>query len=391
MQKTDTLIKVISVIVFIAIVFYIGYYLYDSNSDPLVTAAAMEYTIRDSAVTEGYAVRTEEQLDGGTTRVSVTATEGEKLSAGSTYALKFDSREAMEAADRARELEARISWLEALALEGDDAADIMARESVQALAYAVDSDDLSQLHKLIDDVSVKVFQSSDYTEDNIQTELAAAEAELDSLKQDAEVERLKVEKAGVYSQYVDGFEGITPENVQGISPSELTQLFITPENRDSRVLGKLVTDISWYYAAVMEAEDAMKLEAGESYELEFSKTFNGSITMKVKSIGTSADGRCVVVFVSDRNLNDTIATRKLTAEVLFTETTGIRIPKEAVNIDEDGVQYVYVISGVQAQRVDITILTEYDEYYLVEADGNLRDGMEVIVEAKELYSGKVVR
>lgn len=225
MQKTDTLIKVISVIVFIAMVFYIGIYLYDSKSDPLVTAAAMEYTIRDSAVTEGYAVRTEEQLDGGTTRVSVTATEGEKLSVGSTYALKFDSREAMEAAERASELEARIEWLEALAHEGEDAADIMARESVQALAHAVDSDDLSGLNRLIDDVSVKVFQSSDYTEENIQTELESAEAELQALEQSTEIEHLTVEKAGIYSQYTDGFEKVLPENVQALSPDGLTQLF----------------------------------------------------------------------------------------------------------------------------------------------------------------------
>ncbi len=391
MQKTDTLIKVISVIVFIAIVFYIGFYLYDSNADPLVTAAAMEYTIKDSANTEGSAIRTEELLGDGTTRVSVTAEECEKLSAGSTYALKFDSREAMEAADRANELDLRIQWLEALALEGDDAADIMAKDSVRALAYAVDGGELTDLSKLIDDVNVKIFQSSDYTEDNIRTELEAAETELNALEQDYEVERLTVDKAGIYSQYIDGFEAISPDSIMGLSPSELTQLFIAPNSYDSRILGKLVTDIRWRYASIMESEDAMKLETGKSYNLEFSKTFNGSITMKVESIGASASGRCVVVFVSDRNLNETIATRDLSAEVIFTETTGIRIPKDALRIDDEGVQYVYVISGVQAQRVDIEVLTEYDEYYLVESTGNLRDGMEIIVEATELYSGKVVR
>lgn len=394
MQKTDTLIKIVSVIVFIAIVFYIGYYLYEAQTDPLVTAAVMEHTIKESASTEGYAIRTEEYLDVGTARVLVTAEESEKLAAGSTYAMKFASRESMEASEKARELEMQIQWLENLANEGDSAAEDMAKDSVRALAYSLDSGNISSLDQLLSDINVKVFQSGDYSGDSIQEELDSVREQLEVLEENlgTDMERLTVKKAGVFSGYIDGFEDITPDQLVDITPDGLSQLFSSPNAADSSTLGKLVTDISWRYAAVMASEDAMKLKNGDNVTLEFSKTYNDTITMKVESIGASTNGRCVVVFVSDRNLADIIAIRELTADIVFSMTRGIRIPNEAVHEDEEsGKLFVYVISGVQAQRVDITILTEYDDYYLVESNGNLREGMEVIVEAKELYSGKVVR
>lgn len=393
MQRTDTLIKVISTIVLIAIVFYIGYYLYDSQANPLTTAAAMEYTIKESAHTTGYAVRTEKQLSGGASRVSVTADDGEKLAANSTYALKFSSVSSMEAAQKANELELKVLWLEALVADGNTAADAMAKDSVRALAYSIDSGSFSNLDELLADINVKLFHSSDFTEENLQAELESTRAQLEAMEDELEtdMERLTVSESGIFSRFVDGFEAVDAERLVGLSPDELTQLFSSPANTDG-ASGKLVTDIYWRYAAIVNESDAAKLKVGDRVELEFSLTFNGTVAMEVESIGEVSGGQCVVVFVSSSNLNDVIAVRELNSDIIFSVTTGIRIPKEAVQQDGETEQYyVYVISGVQAQRVDINILTEYDEYYLAESGGNLRDGMEIIVEARDLYIGKVVR
>ncbi|MBE6949591.1 MAG: hypothetical protein E7456_07090 [Ruminococcaceae bacterium] len=394
MERTDTLIKVIAVVVFIALMCYVGYYFIDSQLNPLVTASAMEYTIKDTASTEGYAVRTEEQLSEGSARVSVTAEECEKLSAGSTYAYKFRTRQAMEAADRTRELELRIAWLEALEANGTTAADSMAKDSVRAVAYSTKGGNFSDIQENLADINVTVFQNGEYTEDKIQAELESARAELEAMEndQDTDMERLTVSVPGIYSAYTDGFESVTAEQLQGLSPTELENLFKEAGSNDSRVSGKLVTGIDWRYAAIIDTENAAKLEEGRYYDLEFSNTYNGTVNMRVESIGNAAGGRCVVVFVSDRDLTETIAARELTADIVFSLTTGIRIPTAAMHRDEEtGQTYVYVISGVQALRVDASVVGEYDDYYLVEATGNLRDGMEVIVEAKDLYNGKVVR
>lgn len=392
MQRTDTLIKMISVLALIALVIYIGYYFYDAQTDPLITTAAMEYTLKDSAPTEGYAIRTEEPLYGGTSRVTVTAAECEKLSVGSTYAMRFVSRDSMEVASEIQVLETRIQWLEALANEGDSAAVRMAKESVSALAFGVNSGNGSSLSQLVSDIRVRVFQSDDFSESSILTQLSSARSRLSTLEaaMDSNVEWLSVDRSGIFSAFTDGLESMTFEHIRDLSPQELSDVFVSSKSADSSILGKLVTDIRWRYAAIMDESSAGKLLVGDMMTLEFSKTYNETLTMEVESIGQPNGGRCVVVFVSDRNLNDIIALRDLTAEAVFSMTTGIRVPKEAVYEDDDQ-KYIYIVSGIQAQRVDVDVLMEYDGYYLMESGGNLRVGMEIIVEAKDLYSGKVIR
>ena len=393
MKRTDRLIKIVSILALIAIMCYIGFYVYEARANPLRTAAAVEYTVRDSAPSEGYAVRTEELLAGDMSRTAVSVFEGEKLASGGTYARKFSSPESMETMENVHALEAKISWLETLSEEGDGAADRMSRESVAALSRGIDSGDTDRLYELIDDVKVKVFGSEDFTHDSIVSRLSETRQELELLNGtlDTTMEQLKTDRSGIFSSHTDGFESVSPADIAGITPDGLTELFASPSDVGDSVAGKLVTDIHWRYAAIMTEDDALKLHEGTSYALEFFDTYDKTVVMEVEMICPAEGGKCVVVFVTDKNMNDVLGLRKATADIVFSRTTGIKVPKDAVKVDDDGQNYVYIISGVQAERVDVEILTDYENSYLVKSEGYLRGGMEVIVEAKELYSGKVVR
>ena len=321
----------------------------------------------------------------------------------STYALRFNSGESMGLMDRIRSLNTRIDWLETVVDGGEGAADRMARESVAALAYGVDSGNMGSVSQLADDVRVKVFQSETFSDENLQVSLDTAKSELERLESEMEsgAENLKISDSGIFSSHTDGFEKVTDDALSNISPQKLENLFSNPEST-SEALGKLVTDIRWRYYAIMAEEDAMALTAGSQVTLEFNKTYNETITMTVEEITPASLGKCVVIFVSDHNLKDILDIRELSADLIVSETRGIRVPKDAIReenrqIEKDGktetakINYVYIVSGVQAEQVDVNILAEYDDYYLVDGGSDLRDGMEVIVEAKDLYSGKVVR
>ena len=86
--------------------------------------------------------------------------------------------------------------------------------------------------------------------------------------------------------------------------------------------------------------------------------------------------------------------RQQTADVVFTAYSGLRVPKEAVRVDESGQPGVYVREGAAAKWKPISILHDNGESYVVEYDrgstANLWPGDEVIVTAKNLYDGKVV-
>jgi hypothetical protein len=88
--------------------------------------------------------------------------------------------------------------------------------------------------------------------------------------------------------------------------------------------------------------------------------------------------------------------------------TGLRVSKRAVRVNEEGTLGVYRISGAQAEWVDIQILWEEDDYYLIsqatklDEDGNaaalsaferasqLREGDTVVVKGGSMFDGKVV-
>jgi hypothetical protein len=86
--------------------------------------------------------------------------------------------------------------------------------------------------------------------------------------------------------------------------------------------------------------------------------------------------------------------RRIPADLIFSTTTGLRIPAAAVRVQE-GVTGVYCVSGLRAVFKPVTILGQAENYYIAAVDAAnsraLKAGDEVIVAAGELYNGKVVR
>ena len=76
---------------------------------------------------------------------------------------------------------------------------------------------------------------------------------------------------------------------------------------------------------------------------------------------------------------------------------GLRIPANALRLDESGQSGVYCMVGFTAEFKPADVVYQGDGYTLVQAHaeatgGNiLRSGDEVIITASELYDGKVVQ
>ena len=86
--------------------------------------------------------------------------------------------------------------------------------------------------------------------------------------------------------------------------------------------------------------------------------------------------------------------RQQSADVVFNSYSGLRVPKDAVRVDENGRTGVYILEGAVARWKTIEILHDNGESYVVTLDksstNNLWPGDEIIVGAKDLYDGKVV-
>lgn len=136
--------------------------------------------------------------------------------------------------------------------------------------------------------------------------------------------------------------------------------------------------------------------------------------MKIERVDEAADGACLVILSSTRNLADTSMLRKQTVDIVFNSLDGIRVPKKAVRTENRAVTDpetgetttkqvigVYVLTAAQAEFKAVEILADDGDYYLVQAvlpdvptDNQLktafRAGDQVIVSSDELYDGKVM-
>jgi hypothetical protein len=396
--------KLMSVVLLVAIAVYIGIYIYDRADNPLKTALAVRYTAEENGDVDGYIVRDETVLTGGGGTVSLLASEGEKVASGETLAVFYQGASALERANEIRALQLQISAAEAAAGASSAGKQGSAADSVLELSDAIQHKDFENLPSLSITAENMIFTGAGDAAPV--DDLPALQNRLnDLLGQATDSITIAAPMSGVFSAVVDGYEAVGPDALRGLTPASLRSLFGSAAP-PGEVLGKLISGITWYFAAVMDAGDAAKLQAAidkaaadENPEqavadIQFTNTYNTMLQMKIEDIGEAEDGKCVVIFTSKSNMSDITALRRLTGQVLFSSFTGLLVPKEAVYHEDGGKSYVYLLTALQAEKVYVTILCENGDSYVVE-DGIesgtvLREGSEIIVKAKDLYDGKVV-
>ena len=387
MRRSDTLLKAVSVILLIAIICYMGFHVADSLLNPLQTVLAVNASTLESASCEGYVIRNEKTLsaEGMISPVE----DGKKVSAGGVIAVNYTSTEALERADEILNLEERISRLKKLLSSGGQED---AFSSLVSLSLAVNRRELSNLDNLLYNSEYAIFGAGSSTDDPT-AELELLSEQLSSLKsQQYGYTYITASSSGIFTSAVDGFERITPDMLTDLTPASLENMFSSPAKTDS--FGKLVSGLRWYFAAVMSAEDASRLTEGGTAKLTFTKNYSATLDMKIEEIGQSTGDKCVVVFSTDSDMTGICSVREVSAEIVFDSYTGILVPNSAIYYDEDGSTYVYLLVGLQSERVDIDIICDYNEYYIIAkaAEGHiLNEGAEIITVSKNLFDGKVVK
>jgi len=389
MKRSDFFIRLTTLVLFLAVAAYIGISIFNTLTNTLDTIPAISYSVEETFPANGFVVRTEMVLREAGRTVLPTVADGVRVSRNQPIAVEYLTSAALETAGEIRSLRMRISQLEA-AEGGRMAVEASRLESVMDLSMAVHSGNLSRLDEMSVNIETLIFD----TESPDELGLAAMRSRLELLERRSEgVRTFYAPYSGTFSQVIDGFEHISPEDLTELMPSQLEALFENPSRTTG--VGKLVTAFKWYFVSVMSQEDASRLSQGRQVTLQFSGAFHSDKLMRVESIGRADDyGMSVVVFSSDRGVHEIVHLRELRAEVVFDIVTGIRLPKEAIRLDDDGTLFIFIQTGVRAERVNVEILKEYEDIYLI-PDGlhtgsPLRPGSTIIVRGNNLYHGRVV-
>ena len=382
MKRSDFFIRLTTGALFLAVAFYVGFSLYDALVNTYETTRAISYSIEETLPAQGYIIRTETVIEDTGVAVLPIVGEGVRVASGQAIAVEYSSLDALEVASEIRTLRFMIAQLET-ARRPNDAASFNA---ILELSAAVNIHDLSRLDEIALNVETSIFATEEADISALQLRLEALE------RRSGGVRTIFANMSGTFSHVVDGFEFVSPEMVSGINSASLNSLFETPSGIYGS--GKLVTEFKWYYAVIMSQEDAVQLSVGQTRTVRFFGAFNAEVDMYVESVGRREDGVCVVLFSSDRGIHNVVQLRSLRADIVSNVITGIRVPKEAIHLDDDNNTFVYLQTSGFAERVDVEILRITGDSYLVrdgtETGTPLRVDSIIIVRANDLYHGKVV-
>lgn len=431
MKQSTLITKIVMFILLAAVVLYLAISAVQSFVDPFSTTVAYQDVLNDATEITGVVVREEQELSGGSGIMDVLPDEGERVAAGETVAVLYQSQEALDRKKQLQALELELEQLEYALSSGGNLNDAAKLEqqiisSILTLRANMARGDLSSLESDTLTLRTQVLQrdfaySASVDSASVLTDsIAEREQQIEVLKDQVSTATtsIRAPRSGLFSGQSDGLETVlTPAMLETVSASELAALPAGAESEEA--VGKLITGDKWYFAAVVDSATAKRLRAGDTVTVAFSRDYTGEAAMTVDRIGPEEKDGCVLVLSADRGLKEITLLREQTVDLIFRHYAGIRVPKSALHMEtvsvtasetevetETQVLGVYAVAGAQAQFKPVEIVREGSDYYLVSPAGEsayfqtlsssearmrtLRAGDEIIVTATDLYDGKVV-
>ena len=401
MKQGKSYFTVILWILLAAIAAYFGYNVVSSLYAPLMTATVTPYEAGAGYYASGFVVREEELLYSQYGTTVLNCAEGAHVAANDTVATGYRSEDAKTRQTRIDELSGQIEQLQyawsavssvydQAALDADIAGDLAQLSRYLALR------DMNSVSDLSPELKGLILRrtGSDSDSGSLQARISTLQAELETLEAQSagDTSAILAGKAGTFSAAVDGYESVlTPERLMEMTVAEFES--VQPDETDANAIGRLVTSATWYYACVVPASELSGVEEGNRATLTFARDYYQPVTMRVARLGGNEAGSRLLVLSSDRALQNVTLLRQQSAEIVFTSYSGLRVPKSAVRV-ENGQTGVYILEGTLAKWKPITILHDTGESYVAALDtsstNNLWPGDELIINAKNLYDGKVV-
>ena len=425
MKQGTVITRIMIVLMFFMVCAYLLFSVLRSLDDRTYTVTTYAHTVDDAVEATGLLIRAETVVTGQTAAiVDVLPDQGEKVRAGAAVAYLYQDESAL---DRRRELRTLTLEQEQLkyALQGQDGTDasrldqsiVDAMVGLRTSAAYGDLTSLEEQSLSFKSLVIRHGYASDAGVDELSAAITALDAQIQALQSASALDTTTVYApcSGTFSAMADGYEStLYPDMLETLTAASFKQLMAQDPTAPAGAVGKLITDSKWYMATTVSPEVAERLVVGRSVTVRFSRDWSGEVSMKIERVDEAADGACLVILSSTRNLADTSMLRKQTVDIVFNSLDGIRVPKKAVRTENRAVTDpetgetttkqvigVYVLTAAQAEFKAVEILADDGDYYLVQAvlpdvptDNQLktafRAGDQVIVSSDELSAGKVM-
>ena len=409
MKSSSLSTRLIFVFLSLAVVFYFGVQGFRYFLSPQTTTLVYAYASEDTIAASGYFVRDEQVIACSETLLEIERAEGERVPANGALATVYRSESALSSHRQLRALQARLDQLRYAREAAQDAEtalrlDGSIRESVIALRSALSSENWASAESAGEELEATILKR-EYAyagTEELNARIDELKGEIRTLSGQLEggTQTIRAPIAGTYSAVADGYENVlTPAAVENMTVAQYDAL--TPETVSSTV-GRLIAGETWRFVTTLRASDAARLQKGQAVSLRASTGVDFDLDVTVERIGREENGRVVVVLLAQSHLAYVTLLREQNVELILARYEGLRIPKNALRVDEDGSSGVYCRVGLRAYRKPVEVLWQGEDYCLVKPVAidttsestrqlyTLRAGDEVIISANDLYDGKVV-
>ena len=421
MKESTLATKIMIGLLCAGVLVYLSLYLLLGFQEELATTTAYTYSVNQGAEATGVLVREERVLSGSGGYVELVPSEGEKTAAGDAVALVYSDASALSTQQAIQTLRAEIEQLQYALSTGTQSVDVSRLDgqvvsSIVSLRALAASGDLSDLEDSALNLRTMVFQR-DYAygdtgaAQDISQLIADKQSQLSTLNTclSQVAQSIYAPVPGIFSGQVDGCESLTPDLLDALTAQQLSAWMDTaaaPAAPEPNAIGKLITNSTWYFAALLPGGDQLQLTQGNTYTVSFSSDFYGNVDMTLERI-VPGEEQTLAIFSAHSHLSDTTLLRVQTVDVVTDTVEGIRVPRRALRVEtedmeqEDGsvkqqnTYVVYTVVGRQAERKEVEVVYTGDTFYLLrpvdDSSTRLRAGDEVILNTSDIYDGKVVR
>ena len=273
--------KLLSVLVVLLLLVYIGYQVTANLTEQIETIDALMVEVEDKETCEGFFVRSIQPVYGGADKTyEFLAENGEKVSGGTSVAVSFDNADAAEDFRQARVLEEDIANTRAAYNE------IRSDDGGLTLDEAIFRD--------MESLSAQLQAGSAWNTDSVYSGLTQAivareypRASLSDLEQkiDAMEDELRVlnaraaggrevtsDRSGYFIKATESSPALcTVEEMRQLTPDRIRELVAEAADRkaESGVIGYIMETFEWYYVCSMSETAAREIDGRTSVELCF--------------------------------------------------------------------------------------------------------------------------
>lgn len=265
---------------------------------------------------------------------------------------------------------------------------------VSDLMISLNSKDLQNVAKLKGDLNVLINKKLE-----VSGEMGSVSTMLDDLKSQKEryeqqlassKKNLYAPTPGIYSTLIDGYEQIlSAKSAAGMTVADFKNIFDSEEKAQEGAqvpVCKIVNNVEWYVNMLVPADKAADMKTGQAVYIKFGEgtdEYNATITY----ISPADSKKCVVGVTATEYSEFALKTRKSKVTLITDKYNGIKIPVEAIRVN-NGVQGVYTVTEGLMKFKTADIIYKDNKYAIVRENTADRGSVllydEVVIDAKEV-------